>query len=295
MKMDATPIERLEMPLLTEKGVSLSIKREDLNHPDISGNKLRKLKYNLSAAKEQGHDTILTFGGAFSNHIYATAAAGAEERLKTIGIIRGEEHLPLNPTLSFAKSKGMAFTYLDRTRYRLKNSGTVLNELKRKYGRFYLIPEGGTNELAIKGCTEILSPSEKRFSHYALSVGTGGTLAGIILSLAGAGKIIGFSALKGEFLEVEVNNLFKQFNLPEYGNWNINQDYHFGGYAKITDELRTFVKEMEEVYDLPLDPIYTAKTLFGLLSLIKEDKFPVGSEILMIHTGGLQGRMGFGL
>jgi len=293
--MDPTPIEKLKMPLLTEKGVSLSIKREDLNHPHISGNKLRKLKYNLLAAKEQGHDTILTFGGAFSNHIYATAAAGAEEGLKTIGIIRGEEHLPLNPTLTFAKAHEMEISYLDRTRYKSKHSGIVLHDLKKKYGKFYLIPEGGTNELAIKGCMEILSPCEKWFSHYALSVGTGGTLAGIIQSLAGEGSIIGFSALKGSFLATEVNNLFKQFNLPQYDNWMINQDYHFNGYAKITDELKAFIHEMDEAHQLPLDPVYTAKTLFGLLAMIKEGMFPVGSEILMIHTGGLQGRKGFGL
>lgn len=295
MKITSTPITKIDYPLFDEKGIELYVKREDLNHPTISGNKLRKLKYNLEEAKNQGHDTLLTFGGAYSNHIYATAAAGKAYGFKTIGIIRGEEHLPLNPTLSFARSQGMQIHYIDRTRYKLKNSGIVLNDLNNKFGNYYLIPEGGTNELAIKGCTEILSEDELHFSHYCLSVGTGGTIAGIIQALKGEKEIIGFSSLKAEFLEVEINSFSRQFNLPEYDNWHVNQDYHFGGYAKVTEELIEFIREMESQYDLPLEPIYTAKALLGIIDLAKSDKFKRGSKVLFVHTGGLQGRAGFDL
>jgi len=295
MKISETPVEELKLPWLADFGVELYVKREDLNNPDISGNKLHKLKYNLEEAKHQGLNTLLTFGGAYSNHIYATAAAGKAYGFKTIGIIRGEEHLPLNETLQFATNNGMEIQYLDRTRYRLKNSALVLNELKRKFGEYFLIPEGGTNELAIKGCMEILKENEKDFSHCCLSVGTGGTLAGIIQGFKGQSKIIGFSALKGEFLEVEVNSLFRQFNMPEFDNWQINNDYHFGGYAKVNDQLIEFVKENETTYGLPLEPIYTAKALYGILDLVRKGQFVKGSKILFIHTGGLQGRAGFGL
>lgn len=295
MKITNTPIQAFKSPLTEEAGVEVWIKREDLNHASISGNKLRKLKYNLEAAKEQGKTKLLTFGGAFSNHIYATAAAGKLFGFDTIGIIRGEEHLPLNPTLTFATKSGMHLHYIDRTRYRLKNSLIVRNDLKTKFGDFYLIPEGGTNDLAIKGCEEILTEEEKAFDHYCLSVGTGGTVAGIIQSLQGKGNIIGMSALKGDFLEVEINSLFRQFSLPEYTNWHINNDHHFGGYAKTNDALFTFIKEMEEKHDLPLDPIYTAKSFFGLLALIKKGEIKRGEKALYIHTGGLQGRAGKGI
>ncbi len=295
MLIEQTPIQEIQNELTLEKGVSLYIKREDLNHSEISGNKLRKLNYNLKEAKESGFKKLLTFGGAFSNHIYATAAAGKLFGFQTVGIIRGEVHAPLNPTLEFAQSCGMELDYMDRTRYRLKNSLIVLNELKKKHGEFYLIPEGGTNDLAIKGCSEILGPDEKSFDHYIMSVGTGGTLAGVIQSLEGSGNIVGMSSLKGDFLEVEINSLFRQYNLPEFNNWTVNQDYHFGGYAKTSDELFKFIANIEVEHQLKLDPVYTGKAFFGIMDLIKKDEFDKGSKILFIHTGGLQGRAGFGL
>jgi len=295
MKIGSTPIHSIQHPVAEEKSVSLFVKREDLNHEHISGNKLRKLKYNLSCAKDHHFDTLLTFGGAFSNHIYATAAAGKANGFRTIGVIRGEEHLPLNPTLQFAEDNGMELHYMDRTSYRLKNSSTVLNELNSLFGDFYLIPEGGTNELAIQGCMEILNEEELNFDYYGLSVGTGGTIAGIIQGLNGKQNVIGFSALKGNFLEAEINNLFRQFNLPNHQNWRVNDDYHFGGYAKAPPELMQFIAAMEKDHQLPLDPVYTGKALFGLLDMITKDAFPKGSKLLFIHTGGLQGRSGFGL
>jgi 1-aminocyclopropane-1-carboxylate deaminase len=295
MVIEQTPIDEIKTNLLDEKGIELFVKREDLNHPEIQGNKLRKLQYNLIKAKEEGHKTILSFGGAYSNHIYALAAAGAYYDFQTIGIIRGEQHHPLNPTLAFAETNQMQLHYMDRTRYRLKNSQLVLNDLKKKFGDFYLIPEGGTNDLAIKGCQEILHQNEKYFDQYILSVGTGGTIAGIIQSLQGQQQVIGISSLKGEFLEAEVNSLFRQYHLPEYNNWTINHSYHMGGYAKVNEELLRFMEQIEQDHGLVLDPVYTGKALYGIFDMIKKDQFKRGTRLLFIHTGGLQGRKGFGI
>lgn len=296
MEIASTPIQELKLPIFKEKGVQLFIKREDLNHPEISGNKFRKLKYNLLEAQKQGHTKLLTFGGAYSNHIYATAAAGKEFGFKTIGIIRGEEHLPLNATLSFALSCEMELQYMDREAYRKKDTNPVKSSLQNEFGSFYLIPEGGTNWLAIQGCMEILTPEEiDQFDVFSLSVGTGGTVAGVIQVLKGKNQVLGFSSLKGGFLEAQVHNLFKQYNYPDFKNWSINSDYHFGGYAKKNEELLNFILNMEKEADLLLDPIYTGKALYGLLEMIEKDKFKKGSKILFIHTGGLQGRLGFGL
>ncbi len=295
MEIKPTPVVEIHNDLLTAKQVQLFVKREDLNHPTISGNKARKLKYNLSRAKAEGHDTLLTFGGAFSNHIYATAAAGKKYGFKTIGIIRGEETLPLNPTLQFAKDSDMELHYIDRTKYRLKNSLIFMDELKKKFGEFYTIPEGGSNKEAIEGCLEMINELDKSYDYYCCSVGTGGTLAGIIEGLKGEGKVIGFSSLKGEFLTVEVSSLLSTNGFDIRDNWEVNGKYHFGGYAKFPEELKSDMLAFEAEHRFKLDPIYTAKAMLGILDMIKENKFPKGSKILFVHTGGLQGRMGFGL
>lgn len=295
MEIKPTPVIEIDSDLLTSRQVQLFVKREDLNHPTISGNKARKLKYNLSRAKAEGHDTLLTFGGAYSNHIYATAAAGAAYGFKTIGIIRGEETLPLNPTLQFAKNCGMTLHYIDRTKYRLKNSLIVMNALKKQFGSFYTIPEGGSNKDSIEGCAEMIKEVESTFDYYCCSVGTGGTLAGIIEGLEGKGKIIGFSSLKGEFLTVEVSSLLTTNGYEIRDNWEINGKYHFGGYAKFPKELREAMLSFEKQHGFKLDPIYTSKALLGILDMIEENKFSPESKLLFIHTGGLQGRKGFEL
>src|SRR5690554_5435391 len=169
-------IQEIHDPLLNKKGVSLMIKRDDLLHPEISGNKWRKLKYNLWAAQKELHNTLLTFGGAYSNHIYATAAAAAEAGFKSVGVIRGEAHLPLNDTLQFATDKGMHLVYLDRERYRLKYAPAVMQELAKSFGRFYFIPEGGSNALAIRGCKEIIEEIAQPYDYICCPVGTGGTI-----------------------------------------------------------------------------------------------------------------------
>jgi len=272
--------------------ISLTIKREDLNHPFISGNKLRKLKYNLLQAKAENKTTLLTFGGAFSNHIAAVAYAGKEQDFKTIGIIRGDElfdKIDENPTLKFAKENGMKFEFVSREDYRLKNEISFLEKLKEKFGDFYLVPEGGTNELAVKGCEEILTAEDAVFNYVCCAVGTGGTISGLINSALPNQKILGFPALKGDFLTDEIRIFAKK------DNWDLISDYHFGGYGKINLELIEFINAFFEENKVSLDPIYTGKMVFGVIDLIHKNYFPAHSKILLIHTGGLQGIDGMNL
>ncbi|CAD0005193.1 1-aminocyclopropane-1-carboxylate deaminase/D-cysteine desulfhydrase [Flavobacterium chungangense] len=272
--------------------ISLMIKREDLIHHFVSGNKFRKLKYNLLQAKAENKDTLLTFGGAFSNHIAAVAYAGKEQGFKTIGIIRGDELLDKteeNPTLKFAQENGMQFEFVSRENYRLKNEESYIKNLKKKFGDFYLVPEGGTNELAVKGCEEILIDEDSVFNYVCCAVGTGGTISGLINSALPNQKILGFPALKGDFLNDEIR-IFAQKD-----NWNLISDYHFGGYGKINLELIEFINAFFEENKVPLDPIYTGKMVFGVIDLIHKNYFPAHSKILLIHTGGLQGVEGMNI
>lgn len=268
------------------KEIDIKIKREDLIHPLISGNKFRKIKYNLFEAKKQNKTTLLTFGGAFSNHILATAAVGFENNLKTIGIIRGDElaaKIHQNPTLKKAAELGMQFHFVSRETYRTKNSELFINQLKEKFGDFYLLPEGGTNELAIKGCEEIITQDDFEYKHICCAVGTGGTISGIINSALSHQKIWGFPALKGAFLTEDI----RKFAQNE--NWQLINEYHFGGYGKVTNELITFINQFYMDYAIPLDPIYTGKMVFGVFEKIKKGFFKKDESILIIHTGGLQG------
>lgn len=284
-------IFRLNQKLIIEfpNSISVSIKREDLIHPFVSGNKFRKLKYNLLQAKEENQETLLTFGGAFSNHIAAVAYAGKEKGFKTIGIIRGDElrgKIAENPTLVFAQNCGMQLEFISREEYRLKNEASFLENLKTEYGDFYLIPEGGTNELAIKGCQEILTEKDSDFDFVCCSVGTGGTISGIINSALPHQKVLGFPALKGDFLKDEIR-IFVQNE-----NWDLITDYHFGGYGKVNQDLVTFINQFYNENEIPLDPIYTGKMVFGVIDRIQKGYFPAQSKILLIHTGGIQGIKG---
>jgi 1-aminocyclopropane-1-carboxylate deaminase len=269
----------------------MAIKREDELHPNISGNKYRKLKYNLQKARELNYDTLLTFGGAYSNHIAATAAAGNEFSFKTIGIIRGDELalnknnvITQNPTLKFASEQGMTFQFVSRMEYRKKNSKAFIDRLNEKYGSFYQVPEGGTNELAIRGCEEILNNTTRDYDFICCAVGTGGTISGIINTAETNQKIIGFPALKGDFLNQEIKNYVLRTE-----NWSLNTEYHFGGYAKINTALVNFINKFKKETSVPLDPVYTGKMMYGIFQLIKKGYFSKGSKILAIHTGGLQG------
>lgn len=282
-----------KIPLFFPNNIELFIKREDLLHPIISGNKFRKLKYNIQEAKRLGHSTLLTFGGAFSNHILAVAGAGAEFGFSTIGVIRGEEiecKIHENPTLIKAQELGMKFYFVSRSDYREKESTNFKEKLQTIFGNFYLIPEGGTNNLAIKGCEEILTKEDKEgFSHVVCAVGTGGTLSGLINSSNKNQYIIGFSSLKGSFLSDVIRNFVTK------SNWIINDDYHFGGYGKVNCELIQFINAFYKQTKIPLDPIYTGKMVYGVMDLIEKDFFPPNAKILMIHSGGLQGVKGMNL
>ena len=272
--------------------ISVFIKREDLIHPIVSGNKFRKLKYNLLQAKAENQDTLLTFGGAFSNHIAAVAFAGKEQGFKTIGIIRGDElatKIAENPTLKFAQECGMQFEFISREEYRHKSKDFFLENLKNQFGKFYLIPEGGTNVLAIKGCEEILIESDSQFDFVCCAVGTGGTISGIINSILPHQKVLGFPALKGDFLKEEIRIFARK------ENWELITEYHFGGYGKVNPELIAFINHFYKENKIPLDPIYTGKMVFGIMDLIKKDYFPENSNILIVHTGGIQGIQGMNL
>lgn len=286
------PDQYIDLPLLKEKGIRLCLKREDTIHPFISGNKYRKLKYNLIEAKNQGKSTLLTFGGAFSNHIAATAFAGFEQGIPTIGVIRGEEladKWQSNPTLKLAHEHGMQFHFVSRSEYRLKNEPSFLQNLKARHGDFYLLPEGGTNTLAVKGCAEILTESDAQFDYICSAVGTGGTMAGLINASRAHQTVLGFPALMGDFLTHEIQKY------SHSGQWRLIMDYHFGGYAKLNAELVEFINLFKQKTGIPLDPIYTGKMLFGIFDLIKQDFFTPGTQILAIHTGGLQGIKGMNL
>jgi 1-aminocyclopropane-1-carboxylate deaminase/D-cysteine desulfhydrase-like pyridoxal-dependent ACC family enzyme len=285
-----TPLTEIIDPILIDKQIKLFIKREDLTDKFISGNKWYKLKYNLIEAEKLSYKTLLTFGGAFSNHILATAAVGKKYGFKTIGVIRGEEHLPLNPTLSFAQENGMSIEYLDRKSYRNKYDEELIKEFKNKYGDFYLIPEGGSNHLAIKGCAEIIPTIDIKFDFICSASGTGGTLAGLIFGLNSKSFALGFSVLKGgEFLNQNIQNLLSYYQKENLNNWKINLDYHFGGYAKINSELIKFCNDFEKRFNIPIEPIYTGKMFYGIFDLIKQNFFSKNVTIVAIHSGGLQG------
>lgn len=297
-----TPIQELNSTVLSEKKVRLFLKRDDLLYdpaaPDFNGNKWRKMKYNLLAAREQQKDTLLTFGGAYSNHIAATAAAAKLFGFKSIGIIRGERPAELNPTLKRVLQQGMHLDFITRTAYRGKNDPEFIQSLHKKYGNFYLLPEGGTNDLALKGCAEIVDEVENDFPEQlpefiCCGCGTGGTFAGIVSGIDERTRAIGFSALKGSFHTEEVENLLDQYRGKKYTNWEINNDYHFGGFAKHKPELIDFINQFKKDFNVQLEPLYTGKMLFGIFDLLQKDFFPEGSTILAVHTGGLQGIAGF--
>jgi len=269
--------------------IEIYIKREDLLHPYISGNKFRKLKYNVQKAIEIGSELLITFGGAYSNHILATAAAGKEYGIATLGVIRGEElesKVSENPTLSLANEFGMQFLFVSREVYSKKEEASFIEDLIKKYKKSYILPEGGTNDLAIKGCEEILIEEDASFDYVCCAVGTGGTISGIINTSKEHQKIIGFSALKGDFLSDVIRKFVSK------SNWYINNEYHFGGYGKVTNELITFLNNFYNSTSIPLDPIYTGKMVYGIFDMIQKNKFPENSKILLIHTGGLQGIKG---
>lgn len=315
-----TVLQPLDAPVCREKGVQLWIKRDDqLQLGDdlgFCGNKWRKLKYNLLAAREAGYEQLLTFGGAFSNHVVATASAGRLFGFRTVGVIRGERPREGNASLRYAEACGMRLHFVERNAFRQKMEAAFIEDLHRRFGDFYLIPEGGSNALALPGCRELgrelTVQCQQRPLFVALACGTGGTLAGLAQGLPPEATALGLAVLKGNFLTKEVEKLLADpdgsASIPPFNDstiqqklekpapacaWHMINDYHFGGYAKFTPELIDFVNAFKEGYGMALDPIYTGKLLYGLFDLIGKDYFPAGAQIVAVHTGGLQGIRGF--
>ena len=285
-----TPLTELTNKAISDAGIRLYVKRDDLIHPTVSGNKMRKLKYTLLEAKTRNETQILTFGGAYSNHLYATAAAGKVLGFETIGIVRGEDAMRNpSPTLRFCMNQGMQLHYVTRQEYKLRHDPEYLRAILAQYGNPFIIPEGGTSELALKGVAELVNEVKEQLGympdHFAVPAGTGGTAAGLLSANA---NVIAFSALKGgEFLQEDIQQLLK--NGTQQDNLQLFTNYHFGGYAKWTNELIAFMEEFREDFGIQLEQVYTAKMFFGLFDLIRKGHFEKGKTIVAIHTSGLQG------
>ncbi len=295
-----SPIQKLESELLSEKQIELWIKRDDLIHPAISGNKWRKMKWNIEKAKDNKKSTVLTFGGAFSNHIAATAFACKQAGLKSIGVIRGEKVEPLNATLVKAQKDGMQLHFVSRAAYVLKKDDDFILGLRNQFGNFHLVPEGGANYYGVMGCMEIAKELDVQPDFFATSAGTGTTATGLLLSATQHQKVMVFSGLKGgEFLKDDIKHLinYTTYNSEDTDDilqhLNLITDYHFGGFAKITPELVEFANAFYRQFQIPLDLIYTSKLFYGLFDLIRKNQFKPHSKIVALHTGGLQGNNGF--
>ena len=272
--------------------MALLLKRDDLIHPDMPGNKWRKLGPNLAAARAAGYTTLLTFGGAYSNHLAATAAAGHYLGFETVGVVRGEERLPLNAVLAGAVRFGMRLTYLDRVSYREKCAAAVLDRLRDVFGDCYVLPEGGSNGLAVRGCAELPGEISEPFDVVAVAVGTGGTLAGIAGGLTSGRRALGFAVLKGGgFLSGDVAALQSEAFGRVSGNWQIETEFHFGGYAKRTVELDTFIDEFEDRHGVRLNWVYEAKMMFGLYALVERGAFAAGTTIVAVLAVRRPGRV----
>jgi 1-aminocyclopropane-1-carboxylate deaminase len=278
-----SPLEPLEDDRLTRHGIRVLLKRDDLIHPDIPGNKWRKLALNLEAAREAEQQTLLTFGGAYSNHLQAVAAAGYYFGFQTVGVIRGEEHLPLNKVLTTASHFGMQFTYMDRATYREKTSAAVLDQLRSEFGDCYVLPEGGSNALAVQGCTDIPREISEPFDVICCAVGTGGTLAGIVGGLSAGQRALGFAVLKGgEFLNDDVATLQQAAFGTVHTNWSVETGFHCGGYAKRTPALDAFITSFEQQHGIELNWVYEAKMLLGLFTLIEAGHFSTDTTIVAV-------------
>lgn len=286
------PIQKIEI-----SSGSFDVKRIDRLHPEIGGNKWFKLKYNIEKALQSEHNKLLTFGGAWSNHIYSTASAGKLFGIDTVGVIRGEEPRHLSATLQHAVDCGMHLQFVSRLDYADKETDDFAEWLHSIHGNFHLVPEGGSNYLGINGCMEILNDQDKEYDYICCPCGTGATLAGIVLSSKPYQKILGFSVLKnGAFLREDVLKHLRYFLMndelaEEYSSqFEIITDYDFGGYAKWTNELISFLNHIELNYFIPLDQVYTGKMLFGVIDLFSKKYFDDNKKVLVLHTGGLQGK-----
>ena len=277
-------------PVLGKQEVRLWLKRDDLIHPIISGNKWRKLKYNLDHALSLGTETIISMGGAYSNHLHALAFIGKTLNLKTIGIIRGERPHQLTPTLQDMADWGMELRFVSRTEYKHYRSYQDRYDLPGIKPKEYWLPEGGANSLALKGVAEIVDEIDLPYDTLCTACGTGVTLAGLICAVSGLKSVLGIVALNNAgFLKSDVQTLLTK----DYENWELIHQYHCGGFAKVNPGLLNFMHQFEALTKIPLEPVYTGKMLYGLYDLIEKEHFKPGTNLVALHTGGLQGNRGF--
>jgi 1-aminocyclopropane-1-carboxylate deaminase len=283
-------LTKIDDPFLENHQVNLWIKRDDLLHSVISGNKWRKLKYNLNHALSLGADTIISMGGAYSNHLHALAYTGKMLGLKTVGFIRGERSTSLTPALQDMENWGMELRFVSRSDYRQCRNYKRWQDLPGIKLYQYWLPEGGANNQALKGIAELADEIDIPYDTLCVACGTGATLAGLINAVPGQQSVLGFAALKNaDFLRTDVQSM-----LPgEFHNWEIFLDYHFGGFAKLKPELALFMSDFEQKTSIPLEPVYTGKMLYGIYDLIAKGCFKPGQRIIALHTGGLQGKRGY--
>jgi len=287
-----SPLQALNDQLFEKAGLQVFTKRDDLIDGEISGNKWRKLKYNIKASDGL---PILTFGGAFSNHIAATAAVCFRLGRKSYGIIRGERTQPLNNTLQQAEDYGMQLHFISRSDYRLKNNPDYIETLHDKLGDFFHVPEGGANIYGVKGSRDIVNEIDQPFDYLVSAMGTGTTLSGMLIASNDNQKQVGIPVLKnGGFLNDDINQMVNDFRKeilkPEpKENFEILTGYHFGGYARISDELIDFIRRFNKQHNIKTDPVYSGKSAYALYDLIKKNYFKKGSVVVWLHCGGLQG------
>ena len=288
-QFSSSTLMQIFTPLLAHKEIELWVKRDDLIHPIISGNKWRKLKYILDHALTLNAHTIVSMGGAYSNHCHALAFAGKQLNLKTKAFIRGEKPKSLNPTLQDIIDWGMELTFISRSEYRTLRKFKTHNELPTLQKGEYWLPEGGSTKLALRGVGEIINEIEQEYDFLCVPCGTGTTLAGLINSASIHSQVIGFSALKGaSFLVKDVKKILGKDKSNRL-NWSIQLDYHFGGFAKYNNDLLLFIEDFNKRHNIEIEPVYTGKLFYGLFDLIRQNYFKSGHKIVAIHTGGLQG------
>lgn len=286
------PIQELKADWLLENNVKLLIKREDLLHAEVSGNKWRKLELNYNYFEQNNYTEIVTFGGAFSNHIAATAALGKITGVKTIGVIRGEPVALNNSTLAKAIEDGMEIHFVSREAYKQKAVSAEVVHILKELEKPYVIPEGGANRLGLLGCAKI-TKGIKDVDVFAVAAGTGSTFGGMVAGASSKSWILGFPVLKGMHSMVrDIDGALFEAGITDEGNWSLNHDYHFGGYAKADQRLIDFINDFWITHRVKLDPIYTAKAMFGVVDLIKKGVLK-NQTVMFIHTGGMQGVKGF--
>ncbi|MBN4055108.1 pyridoxal-phosphate dependent enzyme [bacterium AH-315-K03] len=288
------PLQSVDVPELL---LPLRVLRLDQIPPMYSGNKYFKLKYTIQQAKNKGFTCLLSFGGAYSNHIHALALAGKQQGLETIGIIRGERTTPLNPTLSDAEQAGMVLHFVSRQEYRLRYNSEYLNQLAAQYKGSFILSEGGSNLSAVRGCMEIVEHIHHGVDHnydvIILPCATAATLAGVIAAAPQGKQVIGVSVLKNvSSLESQVMQYHKALGVKDNKHWHIEHGYHCGGYAKINKELINFVTDFQQRNNIPLEPIYSGKMFYALYQLLNNNTISTNSRVIAIHTGGLQGLRG---